>query len=134
MISSSLVRSLFREVMVTTSRSSGPGGQNVNKVETKIQLSFNIGASSQLSDSEKSILFKRFPSGVISVTEQGTRSQLRNKEIAFKKLKVLFEKAFIKPKARKATKPTRASQKKRLESKKIHSEKKKLRGRIKPQT
>lgn len=121
------------EFQFQTSRSSGPGGQNVNKVETKVQLNFDINASQKLSDSEKELLFAKLKNriteeGILQVTVQEKRSQLQNKEIAIRKFGKLLSKAFERKKVRKATKPGKGAIEKRLKSKKINAEKKANRG------
>jgi ribosome-associated protein len=121
-----------KELVVTTARSSGPGGQHVNKVETKVVLRFNVIESQFLSEHEKEMIRKALnskltKSGELIVTAENHSSQIKNKELAYKKMERTLSKAFVKPKLRKKTKPTKAAQKKRLESKKIHGEKKKMR-------
>lgn len=121
------------EFQFQTSRSSGPGGQNVNKVESKVQLNFDINTSQHLSDAEKTLLFDKLKNriteeGILQITSQEKRSQLQNKEIAIKKFKDLLRKAFERKKIRKATKPGKGAIEKRLKSKKINAEKKANRG------
>jgi len=126
---------LIGELEFQASRSSGPGGQNVNKVNTRVELRFNISASVLLSDYQKQILLKKLAGkltvdGVLIIASQEERSQLRNKEIAAAKLYQLLEKALKPVKKRKATRPTRASVEKRIQTKKKLAEKKSRRGKI----
>jgi ribosome-associated protein len=126
---------LTPEIEVTTSRSSGPGGQNVNKVNTKVTLRFNVPNSQLLTAEEKAVLFTKLKGkltleGDILLSSQDKRSQSDNKEAAFKKLDALLTKAFAKRKRRKPTKPTRASVDERIKNKQQRSEKKNWRKRI----
>ncbi|MCH7396837.1 aminoacyl-tRNA hydrolase [Belliella sp. DSM 107340] len=114
------------------SRSSGPGGQNVNKVNSKIQLFFDVNASQVLSEEEKEILKVKWSSkldatGKIMFQSQEKRSQIQNKEIAIRKFYDSLHKAFEKKKVRKATKPSKGAIESRLKAKKANSEKKKNR-------
>ena len=123
---------LIREVTFNTARSSGPGGQNVNKVETKVELHFNVMLSRVLSDKEKDVVVTRLKNLInanneIVITSQQSRSQLQNKRIAVQKFLTLLNNALKPTKKRIVTKPTKASVKKRLESKRKHSEKKNFR-------
>lgn len=125
---------LGNELVFTTSRSSGPGGQNVNKVNSKVTLSFDVVNSKVLSDEEKEVISRKLVSqmtndGVVVLTSQDKRSQLQNKESVVQKLEKLLAKAFEKKKVRKATKPSKGSVKERIKQKKQHSEKKKWRQR-----
>ena len=117
----------------TASRSGGKGGQNVNKLSTKVELHFDYLNSSLLSEEQKKIIAKKLSGfinkeGILKIISQEDRSQLLNKKNTIQKFYMLLERAFKKKKKRIPTKRSRKSQLKRLKSKKIHSEKKKTRG------
>ena len=123
---------IANELVYTTSRSGGPGGQHVNKVSSKVTLQFDVKNSLVLTVEEKDIISRKLHSrmtrdGVLMVTAQETRSQLQNKELAHLKLEKLLERAFEKKKVRKPTKPTKSAVRARIKKKKVHSEKKQLR-------
>lgn len=126
---------LTSEFTFKTSRSSGPGGQHVNKTDSRVELRFNLQKSELLSDDQKVILHQKLSSqltsdGDLIVVCQQERSQYKNKALAIEKLYELLHKALRPIKKRKATKPTRASIQKRMELKKQTAEKKKRRGKI----
>lgn len=128
-------RYFYPEFRFQTSRSSGPGGQHVNKTESRVELFFNVGASIFLTGEEKERLQRKLKKrinadGELIISSERTRSQARNKEECIKKFYELLEKALRGEKMRFATRPTLASVKKRLEAKRIQSEKKQLRKRF----
>ena len=113
-------------------RASGPGGQNVNKVSTKVSLRFEADRSPNLSAAVKARLKKIAGTkwtvdGAIVIQCDETRSQIRNREIAQDRLKDLIKKALVVPKRRRPTKPSRGAIERRLKSKKIRAEVKSLR-------
>jgi ribosome-associated protein len=125
---------LTNEFVFKTSRSGGAGGQNVNKVATKVQIDFDIKNSFHLSESDKDILLEKLANklsneGILQVIAQTERSQLANKIIALKKIYSIINKCFVVIKHRKASKPTKSSIEKRLVGKKILSNIKKLRNK-----
>ena len=122
-------KGLDKELRFATSRSGGPGGQNVNKVETRVELSFDIEKSEILTDTQKQQVHLKLSSriskeGVLKIAVNSERSQLRNKQIALERFYVMLVECFKRRKKRVPTKPSRASKEKRLQNKKIHSEKK----------
>ncbi|MGC4023407.1 MAG: alternative ribosome rescue aminoacyl-tRNA hydrolase ArfB [Cyclobacteriaceae bacterium] len=124
--------SFNNELTFHTSRSSGPGGQNVNKVNTKVTLRWNVKDSSLLLPEEKEILLNKLSSrltneGELIISSQDKRSQLQNKEEVLKKFDQLLKRAFAQKKKRKATKPSKSAVQSRLDKKKKHSDKKKSR-------
>lgn len=121
------------ECIFRTSRSSGKGGQNVNKTETKVGLWFDVSASMLFDDGEKARIFSKLAS---SITDDGylqlncdeQRSQLQNKQLVIERAIIKLEKALIVPKPRKKTRPSRAVIEKRLDDKRRTSLKKSERG------
>ena len=131
-LSDSIKDQLLTEVQFSASRSGGPGGQNVNKVNTKIELRFPVQESAVLDETQKQLIFSKLKNrinneGELLLTSSAERSQWRNKEKATQKFFEFIEKALTKPRKRKKTQPTIASRLKRLENKKQHGQKKTLR-------
>ena len=123
---------LFNELDFTASRSGGPGGQNVNKVNSKISVKFDVVRSQILTEEEKAIIVRNLSThltkdGVLMLSAQDKRSQLENKQTVIEKLERLIARAFEKKKIRKPTKVSKSAIQKRITSKKLHSEKKKWR-------
>src|SRR5436190_19794617 len=117
------------ELDIRVSRSSGAGGQHVNKTSSRVEIFWNVLESRALDDAQRSRLRDKLASrltsdGSIRVVASDMRSQSRNRDLAEERLVDLVRRALIVPKKRRATKPTRASQEARLESKKRHSTKK----------
>lgn len=126
-------QSLLSEAQFKTSRSGGKGGQNVNKVSTKVELVFDIAASAILTETEKAKLLTKLAvkldnEGLLHVVSQASRSQADNKKTATEKLLKLIENGLKDPKKRVATKPKKSSVQARLNTKKKTGEIKKLRG------
>jgi len=118
-----------KEIIYRASRSSGAGGQNVNKVSTKVELSFDVLNSSVLSDEEKMVMMEKLSAkinqeGILKITSQTERTQLGNKEVVTEKFYKLLQKAFTKKKKRIPTNISKAAKEKRLADKKLQSQKK----------
>ena len=122
-------RDFLPEFQFQTSRSSGPGGQNVNKLETRVTLRFNLQNSNVLNEEEKEHLTKKWEKqltneGEMLFNSEEHRTQIRNKDEVVAKFRKAIELAFTKPKPRKKTKPSKGAIQARLTTKKKNSDKK----------
>ena len=120
------------ELDVRVSRSSGAGGQHVNKTSSRVEIFWNIGASRALTDEQRTRLREKLSSrlnsdGSVRVVASDMRSQTRNREIAEERLADLIARSLIVPRKRKPTKPSKAAKEARLEAKRLHSSKKRKR-------
>ena len=125
-------RNFEAEFVYSTSRSGGPGGQNVNKVSTKVELRFSLLLTSLFSESEKELIFTKLKNrinkeGELLIVSQSERTQLMNKKVVTEKFFILISKALTIPSKRRPTRPTATSKFKRLEEKKNRGFIKKLR-------
>ena len=120
----------LHEVVVRASRSSGPGGQHANVTESRIEASFDVAASEALTDEQKRRIVARLGPRVVAVAQEA-RSQARNRELALERLQRRLISALHVARPRRATRPTEASRRRRLEAKRRQSERK--RGRRPPE-
>lgn len=116
-----------KEIFFRTVRSSGSGGQNVNKVSTKIELNFDVIHSKILTEEQKQKISEKLiqhinREGILKITAETSRSQHENKKIAFEKFYQLISRCFQKQKKRVKTKPTKAAKEKRIKQKKFRSQ------------
>ena len=115
------------ELSIAFARSGGPGGQNVNKVSSKVDLRWNPSTSSVLGDDDRAWLLQKLRSrltsdGTLIVTSTKTRDQLQNRDDAESKLALIVRTALERPKARRETRPSRASKRRRVADKRHHAE------------
>jgi len=115
------------ELSIAFSRSGGSGGQNVNKVSSKVELRWNVATSSVVGESDRALLMENLASrltqdGTLIVVSQLTRDQIKNRDDAESKLALIVRTALFRPKTRRATRPSRASKRRRLEGKKHRAE------------
>ena len=127
-----MMADLNKEVRYRTSKSSGAGGQHVNKVSTKVELIFDVEGSEILSEHQKQVIFVKLDNrisndGVLHLQCDETRSQFKNKEVVFRRFMLLINNALKPDKPRKKTKPSKGSKEKRLADKRKISEKKESR-------
>ncbi|HEV8197865.1 MAG TPA: alternative ribosome rescue aminoacyl-tRNA hydrolase ArfB [Gemmatimonadales bacterium] len=123
------------EVSYRATRAGGPGGQHVNTSSTRVELWWNLRASSALSDPQRTLLEARLghrmdQDGWIRLVESGSRSQLRNKETVTERFLALVAEALRPPKVRKPTRVSRTQKAKRLETKRQRADVKRLRGKV----
>jgi ribosome-associated protein len=119
------------EVEVRATRSSGPGGQHANVTASRVEASFDVSASSALTEEQKRRVMARC-GPIVRAVAQDTRSQRRNRDLALERLTGRLGRALAVQRRRKATRPTRAAKERRLQQKRRRGETKRLRGRPEP--
>jgi ribosome-associated protein len=120
------------ELRFRTSRSGGPGGQNVNKLETRVELTFDVSGSLSLTEDQKQAVFSALSSridshGILHISSQKSRSQWENKQVTIQKFTELLRAALKPRRKRVKTAPTRSSKERRVQAKKKHGQKKQMR-------
>jgi ribosome-associated protein len=128
---------LRSELSFRATRSGGPGGQHVNTSSTRVELAWNVAETPSLTEEQRERVQQKLANrinaeGVLLLTEGGSRSQHQNKEAVTTRFQELLRQALHVPKARRKTKPSRASREKRLHAKRHRSEVKRLRGPVDP--
>lgn len=118
----------LNEIELRTSRSSGPGGQHANVTASRVEAVFDVRASQTLTDAQKERIITKLGPRVTAVS-QDARSQLRNREVALERLRERLAAALHVPRARRPTRPTKASKQRRLQAKKARGERKAARRR-----
>ena len=123
------------ELSFRYARSSGPGGQHVQRTETKVELLFDVGHSPSLSEGQRQLILSRLASrldseGVLHLTSQQSRSQAENRQEVLERFRRLMAGALRPAKPRRATRPSAAARQRRLENKRQRSETKRLRRRV----
>jgi len=131
-VDGSIIRIPRSDLSFRTARSGGPGGQNVNKLETRVELEFDVVHSRSLSDAQKQMLSDRLGSrisarGILRIVAQESRSQWSNREHALRKFTEIMQRALHVKKKRKPTKPSSKARERRLRLKKRTGEKKRMR-------
>ena len=129
------LEAIKKEIQYAASRSSGSGGQHVNKVATKVELRWNILTSEGVNEDEKIVLLDKLQNrlvqgGILQIFNQETRSQVRNKDLGWHQLSTLIKEALVVPKERKKARKNKSADRKRLQEKSLHSEKKSLRKKV----
>jgi ribosome-associated protein len=126
------------ELRFRYARSSGPGGQHVQKTETKVELLFDLANSPSLTGEQRARALERLANridneGVLHLTSQGGRSQMQNRQEVLERLQALLAAALKPRKRRRATQPSLEARRRRVESKRQRSQLKRLRGRVPPE-
>jgi ribosome-associated protein len=118
----------LREIVMRTSRSSGPGGQHANVTASRVEAIFDVAASSALTEEQKRRVISRTGPRVVAVA-QDARSQARNRELALERLRRRLSGALAVAPPRRATKPSQAAVRRRLDTKRRQAQRKRARGR-----